>query len=157
MTIQPFRFTLLGDGASDRSLVPILDWTLAEIGSAAADSGIFSYVLVVPVQMTETWLLIDEAAIRMAAGNPHGRVPLDLPSLARLERLPDPKGYLHERLRLASEKSGRRLDQFQRGVGERVQRVAALIEDFSPLRHLAAFAQFERTARETISNLLAGS
>lgn len=214
MATPPFRFTLLGDGVSDRSLIPILEWTLAaipdlasrgivaqvadlrafdpparsltdrlthairyfpcdvlfvhrdaegqpqewriaEVRKAAADSGISCSCLpVVPVQMTETWLLINEAAIRRAAGNPHGKVPLDLPSITRLERIVNPKGYLSECLKLASEKSGRRLDQFQRGMAERVQRVAALIDDFSPLRSLAAFAQFEATARKVIAEFI---
>jgi hypothetical protein len=33
-------------------------------------------VCVVPVRMQEAWLLIEEAAIRQAAGNPQGQVPL---------------------------------------------------------------------------------
>ena len=36
---------------------------------------------VVPVRMTEAWLLLDEMAIRRAAGNPNGRMKLDLPAL----------------------------------------------------------------------------
>jgi hypothetical protein len=214
LTTPPLRFTLLADGASDRSLIPILGWTLAaiadlsrigivaqvadlreiapparslsdrlkqalqyfpcdvlfvhrdaegqppdwrieEVRSAASSSGIASsYVPIVPVQMTEAWLLIDEGAIRKAAGNPHGRVALGLPPLSRLEQVADPKGSLHEWLKVASEKSGRRLDQFQRGIGERVQRVSALIEDFTPLRSLPAFARFEATARDVITGLL---
>jgi hypothetical protein len=127
------------------------DWRLEEIQAAASTAGILApFVPVVPVQMTETWLLVDELAIRRAAGNPQGRVALNLPPLTRLEQVADPKSYLHERLKIASEKSGRRLDQFQRGISERVQRVASLIEDFSSLRSLAAFARFEAIVQQVV-------
>ena len=51
------------------------------------------HVLVIPVRMTEAWLLIDELALRRAAGNPNGRNPLDLPALKDLEALPEPADY----------------------------------------------------------------
>ena len=48
-------------------------------------------VRIVPVRMTEAWLLVDEASIRGAADHPAGRAALDLPPLQRVEQLPDPK------------------------------------------------------------------
>ena len=36
-------------------------------------------VCVVPIRMQEAWLLLDETAIRTAAGNPHGHRLLELP------------------------------------------------------------------------------
>jgi len=48
-------------------------------------------VPVVPVRMTEAWLLIDEPAIRSAAGNPRGTMALDLPKLGAIEGTADPK------------------------------------------------------------------
>lgn len=210
---SPFRYTLLGDGASDRSLLPILDWALGaiagfaarstvsqvadlrglspaarsledrvrqatrsfpcellfihrdsegqsvewrirEIRAAAEAASITTYVPVVPVQMTEAWLLIDEDAIRRAAGNPHGQARLTLPPLARLEEVADPKSRLHEHLCAASEKTGRRLDQFQRRISDRVQRVAGLIDDFSPLLSLPAFARFDASLRSAVASLV---
>ncbi|MET0403065.1 MAG: hypothetical protein ABW123_11710, partial [Cystobacter sp.] len=41
-----------------------------EILDAATEAGIKSVVCIVPVRMTEAWMLIDESAIRHAAGNP---------------------------------------------------------------------------------------
>lgn len=107
---------------------------------------------VVPVRMTEAWLLIDEAAIRRAAGNPNGRVELTLPSLRTLENLPDPKQTLNELLRTACELRGRRLAQFRRDEAARRVRVADLVDDFSPLLHLPAF---QRLQEETYSLLAA--
>ena len=46
---------------------------------------------VIPVRMTEAWLLIDEQAIRTASGNPSGRQAINLPSIRSLETLPDPQ------------------------------------------------------------------
>lgn len=99
-------------------------------------------VAVIPVRMTEAWLLLDESALRLAAGNPNGRVPLSVPPLSRLEALPDPKAILRDLLVLASEATGRRRRRFDDQAAR--QRVVELIEDFSPLRHLPAFEAFER-------------
>jgi hypothetical protein len=43
--------------------------------------------------MTEAWLLADESAIRCAAGNPNGRVNLNLPDLQAIEDLPTPRRF----------------------------------------------------------------
>jgi len=127
---------------------------LAEIRRAADDAGVPVFVPVVPVRMTEAWFLIDERAIRQAAGNPNGESSLLLPKVTSLERVPDPKKLLRDSLIRASEKTGRRLQQFERDLGERAQRVAELIEDFSPLRQLAAFKDFEKDAGEVLARLL---
>lgn len=71
------------------------------------------HVCVVPIRMTEAWLLFDSAAIRLAAGNPNGKVELNLPPLADLEFVSDPKHMLHELLTVASEFSGRRRKSFK--------------------------------------------
>lgn len=112
------------------------------------------HVPVVPVRMTEAWLLIDEGAIRRAADNPSGTVALTLPPRTQLERLPDPKTMLNNVLAYASEKTGRRLDQFRRDLNFRVQRVADVIQDFSPLRALDAFASFEKDTQSALSTFI---
>lgn len=98
-------------------------------------------VCVVPTRMTEAWLLHDEAALRTAAGNPHGKEPLQLPRIADLEKEPDPKDLLHKLLLDASGRKGRRLRSF--AVSGRVRRLAELIDDFAPLRALPAFRSLE--------------
>ena len=203
------RYTLVADGSSDRSLVPILTWLLrgscglqpiqgefsdlrrlpnpprslaeridrsvelfpcdllfvhrdaeraavehraAEIGRAVRKTKVATgpVVCVVPVRMQEAWLLIDEAALRHAAGNPNGREPLNLPSVETLEALPDLKQILHDLLRQASGLRGRRLRSFSERLSG--HRVAELIEDFDPLYRLTAFqrlaADVERTVTE---------
>lgn len=91
--------------------------------------------------MTEAWLLFDEPAIRLAAGNPNGKIPLDMPQISIIEEIPDPKEFLFQMLREASGLSGRRLKKFN--TGECRIRITELISDFSPLRQLSAFQRLE--------------
>ena len=98
-------------------------------------------VCVVPVTMTEAWLLFDEPSIRQAAGNPNGKNSLNLPDLNKIELILDPKERLSEILRTASGLSGRRLKTFNM-LGSQI-RISDVIEDFSPLRNLRAFQRLE--------------
>ena len=107
-------------------------------------------VAVVPVRMLEAWLLFNEGAIRHAAGNPNGKVPLNLPHLKRAESRPDPKGELKEALLSASELKGRRLKKFNTATA--FGRIVDFIEDFSPLRELPAFQSFEDSIKRLKAN-----
>jgi hypothetical protein len=98
------------------------------------------YCCVIPVRMTEAWLLFDEAAIRYAAGNPAGTMHLDLSRDP--ESLPDPKQVLHHLIRRASGRSPRRLRRMN--LGEAVHLTAQRITDFTPLRTYPAFMAMER-------------
>jgi hypothetical protein len=97
------------------------------------------FLSIVPVRMTEAWLLSSEAAIRSAAGNPKGTTPLGLPPWREWETKPDPKGLLFKALRAASELHGRRLRGFSEDRAR--HRVAELTEDYTLLAHLEAFAE----------------
>jgi hypothetical protein len=99
------------------------------------------HVCVVPIRMTEAWLLFNEAAIRRAAGNANGHQPLALPSIDDIENLPDPKSLLYAVLRQASGLHGRRLRTFPHS--QRAHRLSRLIPDFSDLRRLSAFKALE--------------
>jgi len=195
------RYTLVGDGPSDRALMPILRWMLLQTGTASPLSASWAdprrlqartnklvdrlpraldlypcdllfvhrdaekeepetrrdeiaealghlnappTISVVPVRMTEAWLLIDEAAIRHAADNPNGGIKLSLPNIKELENLPDPKEKLNEMLRTACDLSGRRLAQFKRDESVRRIRVADFVQDYSPLLYLSAFRRFQQ-------------
>ncbi len=120
-----------------------------EIGTAVAalrgDSHVPPHVCAIPARMSEAWLLFNEQAIRDAAANPKGKARLNLPSLAAVERLADPKMALREAITTASEESGRKLQKLLRRI--RPVDVADYIDDFSPLRHLSAFHAFEDEIR----------
>jgi hypothetical protein len=201
------RYTLVSDGSTDANLLPIINWTLKQVGGVEVANGtraefwrlpenprsleerivkavelypckaLFIHrdaeteahasrvgeirsaviraaerncrlpaVAIVPVRMTEAWLLFSEIAIREAAGNPNGTITLDLPPLNRLESRPDPKTDLRNALRLASELRGRRLKKFNEP--QAVRRIVDFLADFSPLRNLSAFQAFEDAIRQ---------
>jgi hypothetical protein len=122
---------------------------VSEIGRAwdeAHEQGT-THCCVVPVRMTEAWLLFNENAIRRAAGNPAGDTPVDLPCSP--DRLPNPKSALHELIRTASGLNARRRKSLD--VHAAVHRVAELITDYSPLRKLSAFAEMERELAEKLA------
>jgi hypothetical protein len=99
-------------------------------------------VCVVPIRMTEAWLLLSESAIRLAAGNESGPQLINLPSIRDLEGIPDPKALLHKLLTDASGYAGRRLRDFN--PSRCVRQVSAFTVDFTPLRSLSAFSSLER-------------
>ncbi|UQU64439.1 hypothetical protein COUCH_36710 [Couchioplanes caeruleus] len=72
-----------------------------------------AHVPIVPVRMTEAWLILDEPLIRIVAGNPNGRIPLDIPSVREAERVADPKALLKNLILTASETTGRRRRNLQ--------------------------------------------
>ncbi len=72
------------------------------------------WVGIVPVRMTEAWLLTDERAIRTAVGNPNGRTPLELPTSAAIERIADPKSALRSVMISAADVHGRRRRTMER-------------------------------------------
>ena len=121
------------------------EWRFQEIANALQNISATRFsplvVSVVPVRMQEAWLLIDEQALRQAAGNPNGRQPLLLPTLSHLEDHADPKEAMRVLLLEASGLRGRRRRQFD--IGKAAKRVAEYIDDFAPLRHLSAFRKLE--------------
>jgi hypothetical protein len=107
-------------------------------------------VCVVPVTMSEAWLLIDEAAIRYAAGNPRGAVRLQMPKLSRIESISDPKDLLFDLLLKASERSKRR--QKKLDLYECRQNVALRITNYSPLQKLSAFRALEEELKKVLKD-----
>jgi len=120
------------------------------VDKAGTDTEIPPSIGVVPVRMTETWLLFDITAIREASGNPNGTVSLDLPRLPNIENLSDPKEKLHSLMREATELGARRRKQFD--VNSAVLRIPEYIQDFSPLRRLPAFSSLDSRLRTTIES-----
>lgn len=126
-----------------------------EIKDAIGDCPVPPLVCVVPIRMQEAWLLIDEAALRQAAGNPNGSFAIEFPRLEDLETLANPKKRLHELLRIASELRGRRLKRFR--SGQQSHRLAELIGDFSLLRRLKAFQRLESDLKKVLEGEAGGN
>ncbi|WP_083259350.1 DUF4276 family protein [Variovorax boronicumulans] len=108
-----------------------------------------SHICLIPVRMTESWLLLDQQAIRTAAGNPQGTAVLQLPPAKAVEKLADPKAKLFEALIAASDRTGRRKRQFKPEAAR--HRVAELM-DLSNLRAIPSFAHAESQVKEYFAN-----
>lgn len=99
-------------------------------------------VPVIPVRMSEAWLLIDGAAIAKAADAPGARVAV--PKVTTLEKIADPKAELTELLfTAAGSPTGRSGKRFKSSTGKRRVNLASLITDYSPLESLSAFVEFQ--------------
>lgn len=124
-----------------------------EISNAVAGRDV-RHIPVIPVRMTEAWLLADEQAIRAAAGNPSGAVELHLPEVRRLEDIPDPKQILHDALVSATGLNARRRARFR--VAERVHLIPNYIDDYSGLNILSAFRELQENIRVAADAFRAG-
>ena len=100
------------------------------------------WVGVVPVRMTEAWLILDEAAIRTAVGKPDSRTPLHLPTPCEAERRADPKGILENALLTASEATGRRRQKIKRDFGRLRRQLLVNLPINGPLAQLTSWARF---------------
>ena len=122
-----------------------------EIVEATANLSDVGHVAVVPVPMQEAWMLHDAVAIREAAGRPSSTDDLMLPSIGKVESLPNPKKVLHDALAIASGAHGRRAKKFNPGFA--AHRLADLITDWNPLKRLKAFRRLEEDTRAALTQL----
>jgi hypothetical protein len=104
-----------------------------------------THICLIPIRMTESWLLLDQQAIRTAAGNPRGTAPLELPSSKTIERLADPKTRLFDALNAATDNTGRRKRQFKPEAAR--HRVAELM-NLASLRQLPSFEHSEAQVKQ---------
>lgn len=122
-----------------------------EIAEAARRSCGSSAVLpVIPVRMTEAWLLLDESTIRQVAGNPRGRAALGLPTPAEAERIADPKHLLSECLLKAAGMTGRRHTQAVKRFPQHRRQLLALLDRSGPVAKLASWQRLTADVEETI-------
>lgn len=110
-------------------------------------------VAMIPVRMLESWLLVDETAIRLAANNGNGRTPITLPSPDRIERLTDPKATLFDLLASASNLPPQRRRSFN--VQHARSRVTSFMDSFADLRAQAGFRAFEQDFTSAVMKLIA--
>ncbi len=121
-----------------------VDDRLAEIRAALQSAALeWHLVPVIPVRMTEAWLLLDESAIRLVAGRPTGTEPLNLPSVAQVEAEPHPKSCLQEVLATASGLSGRRLRKFKRDFPAHRRQLLERLDRDGAVRSLGAWQALE--------------
>ena len=108
-------------------------------------------ICVVPVRMTEAWLVANEKPIRLAVGNPNGTESLGLPTVKNIESLPDPKEILFAALKAASGISATRKRRFN--PHQYRHRVSELTDDLGPLRKLESFRHLEAQVQKHLAKL----
>jgi Domain of unknown function (DUF4276) len=122
-----------------------------EIKRDLASAGVsVPHVCIVPVRMTEAWLLADESAIRAAVGNVQGSAALSLP-LPHLIESAAAKETLFRALEAASELGANRRRRFQ--PAQYRHRVAEAMTDLVGLRALPSFQRFENAVRQRLADL----
>lgn len=125
-----------------------------EIDDGANAAGICCPVVpIVPVRMTEAWLLRDEAAIRHVAAKPAGKNSLNLPSVNEAERLADPKKALAEALLAASEMTGRRRSQMARDFGRHRRLLLERLDPHGEVTQFSAWRQLQNDIAKALSKV----
>ncbi|WP_432954880.1 hypothetical protein [Micromonospora haikouensis] len=113
---------------------------LNEIRGAVVElSGGAALVPIIPVRMTEAWLLLDEAAIRKVAENPTGRARLGLPKIHEVESVADPKALLRDCILAAAEVTGRRRDRVRARFNEHRRQLLWMLDPTGPIRRLSSW------------------
>ena len=108
---------------------------------------------IVPVRMTEAWLLVDESAIRLVSGHPEGRADLGLPDPGRVESVADPKRLLQQALIRASGARGRRLRALKRDFGGHRRRLLELLDHTGPVSSLSSWRALETAVGDAVATL----
>ena len=111
------------------------------------------YVGIVPVRMTESWLLLDEPTIRDIAGWRSGVTSLNLPAINRVEHVADPKDRLWQALRTASGLAGRHLGRFERDIPALRYQLLEHLPVVGPLEHLPSWVRFRNDLLAALDSL----
>lgn len=130
---------------------------LREIEAGMKAAGVaWPCVPIVPVRMTEAWLLLDERAIRNVAGRPTGTDPLGLPQPRRAEEIANPKEALRSALETACGLSGRRLAKFKRDFEMHRAQLLEMLDREGPVRQLRAWQALELATEDAMTRILEG-
>lgn len=125
---------------------------LKEISDAVASCGLScELVPLIPIRMTEAWLLIDETAIRTVAGNPRGRADLNLPKHHEVERLADPKAVLKRALLDAANVTGRRRTRLDRRFDENRRLLLERLDTTGPLSRLTSWGNLNAAVDSVVA------
>lgn len=115
------------------------------------------WVAVVPVQETESWLLLDERAIRAVAGRPNGHVVLGLPAAKDVEDVPRPKERLKAALVAAAQLTGRRLKKFKAEYPLHRRLLLQRLPTAGPITQISAWSRMRDDINERIGRMAAAN
>ena len=126
----------------------------AEIAAGASAAGVEAPIVpIVPVRMTEAWLLLDEMEIRTVAGKPRSTTQLNLPHHREVERLSDPKARLADVLLAASCTQGRRREQFKRDFPRHRALLLRRLDLLGPVTKLTAWQRLQSDLDAALASL----
>ena len=100
------------------------------------------WVPIIPVRMTEAWLLLDEFAIRKAVRKPDGKRALTLPDPNVVERRANPREILNAALLDASEMRGRRRVGLRQDLPTLLRNLLQNLPVSGPLEQLESWTRF---------------
>lgn len=106
-------------------------------------------ICIVPVRMTEAWLIANPGPIRSAVGNVNGTEALGLPVIKDIESMLDPKEILFSALKAASGLNASRKRRFN--PHQFRHRVSELTDDLEPLRKLSSFRHLEAQVKKHLA------
>ncbi|MFI6999986.1 hypothetical protein [Nocardia sp. NPDC050175] len=124
---------------------------IADAVRSVADS--ITAIPVIPVRMTEAWLLLEEDAIRRVAGNPRGRKDINLPPRRRVESVADPKQMLQQCLLAAADCTGRRREQVAKRFYEHRRQLLQRIDCSGPIADLPSWQQLIKDIESAVETL----
>ena len=105
---------------------------------------------VIPVRMTEAWLLFDSKAIASASGNPNLPDLPALPPLNTVETLRDPKSLLEKLIKDSCGLRSRGLKKLN--TRHCIQLIPDFVEDFSPLLTIPSYQRFKQKILEVFDS-----
>ena len=108
-------------------------------------------VPVIPVRMTEAWLLADQQLIRQVAGRPNATDDLEIPALHGLESIPDPKAVLKVALDIASGTSGRHRKKFTKRFDSHRRLLIERLDRSGPVSQLPRWQALEADLDRVLS------
>ena len=135
-----------GDRAGRKARVAEIEKAVTEVMPGAV------HAPVVPIRMTEAWLLLDERQIRQVAGNPNGKIELRLPAVRKVESIPDPKALLRETLCRASGLNGRRLDKFKQRFPHHRRQLLERIDPAGLIAEVPSWCDFNADLRKGLES-----
>lgn len=107
--------------------------------AASSIAGCPPVIPVVPVTMTEAWLLTSESAIREVSGNPDGAMRIAMPPLSGVESVADPKALLKTLIAEASGLAGRQLATINNNFHSNRETLLDRLDVEGPISRLAAW------------------
>lgn len=124
-----------------------------EIGQAITLAEIVcGCIPVIPIRMTEAWLLLDEQEIREVAGNPNGRDILPLPKIHEVEGVANPKDLLQGCLLQAASVRGRRRQTATTRFPQHRRQLLERLDMHGPVTRLSSWQMLVKDVKDCISS-----